>query len=135
MSGHDSDFDANKVFLALFILTALEVAWGLFMPGPHWWVWGGLISMAFAKGLLILQYFMHFKFEGWIVKCLVAPTPFLIAYLWAILSTEFAHNTQVDEPIGAMVNPATGEVWVEMPRREHGHLVDDSAHADGAATD
>src|SRR5580765_3146606 len=77
--GHAS-FSANKIFVTLFILTAIEVAWGaiLFKHSPHIVKWGGLIIFAFWKGTLIYTYFMHMKFEGWIVKCLLAPTPFLI---------------------------------------------------------
>ena len=39
MSDHEhAEFDANKIFVLLVLATALEVAWGLWMPGPNWWV-------------------------------------------------------------------------------------------------
>ena len=134
------ELNANKIFVYLFVFTALEVGLSMLVEYtsfslPKWIYWGGLMFLAGLKGLLILQEFMHFKFEGWIVKGLVAPTPFLIAYLWAILSTELANNPQMDEPIGAMVNSATGQIWEEMPRRQHGHLVDDSVPLGGEAAE
>lgn len=111
MSDHDhADFDANKIFAALFALTAIEVAWGMWMPGPNWWVWGGLIAMALGKGLLILQYFMHFKFEGWIVKCLIAPTPIMIMIVIFAITPDVAKNSRMDYRITDMVDPVTGEI-------------------------
>ena len=59
-AGHDehgtTHFSENKVFIYLFVLTALEVGWGL--AGKHFgWnrpmLWGGLLFFAFYKGWLI----------------------------------------------------------------------------------
>ena len=72
MSG-DKHFNADKIFIALFVLTALEVLWGYAFG--VWFVgegeqanrlvlWGGLLAFAFFKGWLIAVYFMHLKFEG-----------------------------------------------------------------------
>jgi len=64
---NDKHFDANRIFYALFILTAAEVLWGYAFG--VWWdlgrplLWSGLIGMALAKALLIAAYFMHLKFE------------------------------------------------------------------------
>ena len=57
-------FDANKIFYALFVLTAVEVAWGVLFPYEWKFVlWSGLLICAYLKGLLIFMYFMHMKFE------------------------------------------------------------------------
>ena len=59
------------------------------------------MAFAGAKGYLILSYFMHFKYEGWIVKCLVLPTPFLIAYMLTILRPDVGANHLMDFPVGS----------------------------------
>jgi len=111
MSDHaHAEFDANKIFFILFLATALEVAWGLWMPGPNWWVWGGLVGMAIYKSLLILQYFMHFKFEGWIVKGLMLPTPILVMIVVAALLPDVAVNKRMDHNLTDMASPETGEI-------------------------
>ena len=105
-----SEFDANKVFIALIIATAIEVVWGLKMPGPNWWVWGGLITIAFYKGMLIFQYFMHFKFEGWIVKGLILPTPILIMIVVGAIMPDVGFNQRLDYELTDMADPVTGEI-------------------------
>jgi cytochrome c oxidase subunit IV len=119
MSGHDAhkDFNANKIFLWLFIFTAVEVAWGVL--GHKWHVgkpllWGGLLFFALLKGVLILQYFMHFRFEGWIVKGLIAPTPILIAVILTVLSPDIACNGKLNNNIGTSYDPKSGQI-VELP--------------------
>ncbi|MDA1265725.1 MAG: cytochrome C oxidase subunit IV family protein [Planctomycetota bacterium] len=126
------EFDANKIFIILIIATALEVAWGWWMPGPNWWVWGGLISMALYKGLLILQYFMHFKFEGWIVKGLMVPTPILIMVVVFALMPDVAKNSRMDHGLTEMADP-DGEI-LDMVELQHvkqgraGHTDGDGGH-------
>lgn len=124
------DFNANKIFVLLFLATALEVAWGLWMPGPNWWVWGGLIAMAFYKGFYILQYFMHFRFEGWIVKGLIAPTPLLIIILLAALGPDVMFNDRMDHSITDMANPETGEVE-HLDERYEREFAEKAAEGDG----
>ena len=105
---HDSQphFSANKIFVTLFILTAAEVVWGafLFKHSPHLVKWGGLIVFAFWKGILIYTYFMHMKFEGWIVKSLMIPTPFLIAIVVFALMPDVSHNDRLVYPVGSQVD-------------------------------
>ena len=98
-------FSANKIFITLFILTAAEVLWGavLFKHSPHLIKWGGLIVFAFWKGILIYTYFMHMKFEGWIVKCLIAPTPFLIAIVVFALMPDVSNNSHLVYPVGSQL--------------------------------
>ena len=103
--GHPG-FSANKIFVILFALTIAEVAWGayLFQHSPHWIKWGGLIVFAFWKGILIYTYFMHMKFEGWIVKSLIAPTPFLIAVVVFALMPDVSKNQQLIYPVGSQID-------------------------------
>src|SRR5262245_12651940 len=116
---HDSKhFSAEKIFGGLFLFTMLEVGWGL--AGKHFgfnrpMLWGGLLFFAFFKGWLIAVYFMHLKFEGWVVKSLVLPTPFLIMVIFGYVMPDVADKeTRLKYPVGSEVNPATGEVIVDM---------------------
>jgi len=123
MSEHT--FDSKKIFFILFVATMVEVAWGLTFEGSsRWLLWSGLLICAYYKGLLIFQYFMHMKFEGWIVKCLIAPTLPLIAIILLALSPDVSNNdlllyeigTQLDEDSGEIV-----EIWSpEQAEQEHG---------------
>jgi len=108
MTTHDGHtaFSANKIFITLFILTAVEVAWGawLFKDASLFVKWGGLIAFAFWKGILIYTYFMHMKFEGWIVKCLIAPTPLLVAVLVFALMPDVSKNEKLVYPVGSQLD-------------------------------
>ena len=114
----DKHFSAEKIFLALFILTALEVAWGY---GGHYleWgklmLWGGLLFFAFFKGWFIAVYFMHLKFEGWVVKSLILPTPFLVMVIMGYVVPDVANDeAPLLHPLGSMLDPATGEVHEDI---------------------
>jgi caa(3)-type oxidase subunit IV len=101
----DFGFSATKIFLILLVLTIIEVGWSLaFMHQPHWIKWGGLLVCAYFKGMLIYMYFMHMKFEGWIVKALVAPTPFLIAVIVFALMPDVALNKRLLNPVGSQLD-------------------------------
>ncbi len=108
---HDGHgFSANKIFITLFILTAVEVAWSLvFTHSPHWIKWGGLCVFAFWKSILIYTYFMHMKFEGWVVKALVAPTPLLIAILVFALMPDVSYNDRLVYPVGTQLDKSAQE--------------------------
>ena len=103
----DHEFSANKIFLFLLIYTIAEVIWGMFFPfgfgergEPRWALWGGLLICAFLKGYLIFTWFMHMKFEGWIVKGLVVPTVPLIAILIFANMPATSFNDDLLYPIG-----------------------------------
>lgn len=117
MSG-DKHFNADKIFFGLFLFTALEVLWGYAFgvwthPGKLV-LWGGLLFFAFLKGWLIAIYFMHLKFEGWVVKSLLLPTPFLVMVLLGYVMPDVGKKIEdggpLINPIGASVDPETGEV-------------------------
>lgn len=103
--GAHPGFSANKIFITLFVLTLVEVSWGLgFKQSPHWIKWSGLIIFASWKGILIYTYFMHMKFEGWIVKALMVPTPILIAIVVFALMPDVSHNERLVYPVGSQVD-------------------------------
>ena len=127
---HGHTFSANKIFITLFILTAAEVLWGafLFKHSGHLVKWGGLIVFAFWKGSLIYTYFMHMKFEGWIVKCLIAPTPFLIAVVVFALMPDVSNNSHLVYPVGSQLDKTNQHPGKIVPMS-----VFDSAHPDSKA--
>ena len=128
---HDHGFSANKILLGLVVLTTIEVAWS-FLDFPRWAVWGGLLIFAFWKGFLIFTYFMHMKFEGWIVKGFLAPVIPLIAIVLFAVMPDVAFNSQAKYPIGSKLDPKTGEVSVLM----HEHDDDEpAAHQEAAAAE
>ncbi len=108
----DPHFSAEKVFLALFVLTALEVTWGFVARDlGKLMLWGGLLFFAFWKGWFIAVYFMHLKFEGWVVKSLILPTPFLIMVIMGYVGNDVADKeAPLLHPIGSMLDPNTGVV-------------------------
>ncbi len=117
MSDH-KQFSAEKIFGGLFILTALEIGWGYAGYGFDWgrlMLWGGLLFFAFWKAWLIAVYFMHLKFEGWVVKSLILPTPFLIMVIMGYLIPDVAGDeAPMVHPIGSMFDPDTGEVHEDI---------------------
>ena len=128
MSDH-KQFSAEKIFGGLFILTALEIGWGYAGYGFGWsklMLWGGLLFFAFWKGWLIAVYFMHLKFEGWVVKSLILPTPVLIMVIMGYIGNDVADGTApLDHPLGSMTDPDTGvvhedlrDIW-SLPDAEH----------------
>ena len=127
-TGHDAHpgFSANKIFITLFVLTMVEVGWGLgFKHSPHWIKWTGLIIFAFWKGILIYTYFMHMKFEGWIVKSLMIPTPILIAVVVFSLMPDVSHNDRLVYPVGSQVdksNTQPGKVVGITDHPKEGHV-------------
>ena len=114
MSQHDDGlgYNAFKIFIILFILTALEVAWGVLLRDAGRFVlWGGLLGFAFAKAVLIFMYFMHMKYEKMIVWSMIIPTPFLIAVVVFALMPDIVYSDeQLDYNISDMGAGPNGEV-------------------------
>lgn len=139
MSGEHASFSSNKIFLTLFILTAVEVGWSLVFSdwGPLV-KWGGLLVFAVWKGVLIYSYFMHMKFEGWIIKGLLAPTPFLIAIVLCAVMPDVSYNERLDWDVGAQLDKsgrADGHVvrTLDLYDSAHGGHGDDGHAEDGHA--
>lgn len=118
----DKHFNANRIFVLLFLATALEVAWGVllgpnYVDVPKWALWGGLLIFAGYKGLLIAVYFMHLKFEGWVIWSLMVPTPFLMFVLFGYVLPDIANQgpkNNLVHPVGAMVDADSGKVRNDM---------------------
>jgi len=106
-----------NIFVALFVLTAVEVFWGyafhhntgFLLTMPVAIFWSGLLSMALVKGLLIFMYFMHMRFERWIVWGLIVPTPLLVLIVLGANMPDTAFNELRDHPVGYLIDQ-TGEV-------------------------
>lgn len=133
----DKHFNANKIFVALLIFTVLEVGWGMVgrdLGFNKMMLWGGLLFFAFLKGWLIAVYFMHLKFEGWVVKSLILPTPFLIMVIMGYIGNDVADGTApLLHPVGSMVDPVTGKVHEDLRDIWHasGDHADDEAESGG----
>lgn len=113
----EGHFNPEKVFVLLFILTALEVMWGYAGYWLDWgrlMLWGGLLFFAFYKAWLIAVYFMHLKFEGWVVKSLLAPTPLLVVVILGYVMADVGDKTRMVHPIGSMLDPETGNVHEDI---------------------
>ena len=135
---HDDDeskhFSAERIFVFLFLFTLLEVGWGLAGKHFHWnrvSLWGGLLFFAFLKGWLIAIYFMHLKFEGWVVKSLILPTPFLIMVIFGYVMPDVANEeAPLLHPVGSEVDPTTGRVVVNMAEGWHSPHHGGEAHGE-----
>jgi hypothetical protein len=125
----DKHFNPERVFAWLFALTVAEVLWGYTFgvwtvePGQHGnklVLWGGLLFFAFFKGWFIAIYFMHLKFEGWVVKSLILPTPFLIMVIFGYVMPDVAdEETRLVHPVGSEVDPGSGTVIEDMAQGWH----------------
>lgn len=125
----DHQFNPTRIFLYLLLYTVLEVAWGMFFPGPRWALWGGLLICAYLKGHLIFTWFMHMKFEGWIVKGLVAPTIPLVAILIFANMPDTSLNDDMLYPIGSQLDVELKYANEYQAEDEEGNLLFDD-HGD-----
>ncbi len=136
-SAQEHGFDANRILVALFVLTALEVAWGAFVPyGVKWALWGGLLIFAFWKGFLIFMYFMHMKFESYICKCLIAPTIPLVLIIFFALVPDIAANRRLIHNIADQLDPVDGTIAeIGTGSRNKSHVTHDEDEPDEEGTD
>ena len=134
-SSHEGlGYSILKIFIVLFVLSALEVFWGMWMRGfGRFVLWGGLLAFAVAKGLLIFMYFMHMKFERFLVWSLILPTPILIVVILGALSPDLAFNDERDHPVadrldenGRVVD--MGVVFEQHQRRHGGGSAEGGGH-------
>jgi len=119
-------FNATRIFGFLFLYTALEVAWGMYFPGPRWALWGGLLLCAYLKGYLIFTWFMHMKFEGWIVKGLIAPTIPLVAIVVFANMPDTSFNEDMLYPVGSQLDAELTEVGERVAKDEEGNDILDA---------
>jgi len=126
-------FNTNKIFGALLFLTIAEVGWA-YLPFATWALWGGLLTFAYMKGHLIFTYFMHMKFEGWIVKGLMVPTiPLMLIVVFANMP-DTAKNDLMVYPLTVQMDAETGEIVVldetERAKRSPGYKKKLEAHGE-----
>ena len=140
MSGKDGlGYSVFRIWVILFSLTAAEVLWGMFLRPPtfpRWLLWGGLLVFALLKGAYILMYFMHMKYEKFIVWSLILPTPFLIAVVLFALMPDVAYKDDLrDFPVGETL--VEGDV-VDVFEYQHppfGHHAEGHGGGDHGASD
>ena len=119
--------DSKKVLILLAILTAVEVGWAVLLPIPVWAIRAGLIALALWKGYLIFMFFMHMKFEGWIVKGLMLPTVPLMFIVVLANMPDTSFNDKLVYPIGSMASPDGGDVHEIKHVAAGGHSEEDAA--------
>jgi cytochrome c oxidase subunit IV len=127
-------YSIGKIFIALFLLTALEVAWGMFFREPRWFLWSGLLICALIKALLIFMYFMHMKFERWLVWSLILPTPLLMLVFFGYITKDVSFNDNRDYRNGEMMDHEGRIVPMnEMLKEAHGSNAAPATPAAGTA--
>ncbi|MFT7677901.1 MAG: cytochrome c oxidase subunit IV [Planctomycetota bacterium] len=126
---HGGHFSVFKIFITLLVLTALEVAWGTLIPYENKaLLWGGLLGFAAWKGFLIIMHFMHFKYEGLVVKGNVFFTIPLVCYLMTMLLPDTAFNDRMNYSIGDQLDQESGEVMaIDAGDGAGGHAADEHA--------
>jgi len=102
--GKDLGYSVMRIFVTLFVLTAIEVVWGMYFRDPRWFLWSGLIICMLIKGMLIFMYFMHMRFERFIVWALMLPTPLLVAIVLAANLPDTVFNSRRDHPVGYLLD-------------------------------
>jgi cytochrome c oxidase subunit IV len=133
MSSKDGlGYSVLKIFIILFAATALEVLWGMYLRPPtfpRWLLWGGLMLFAFIKGAYILMYFMHMKYERFIVWSLILPTPALVAVVVFALMPDLAFKDDVrDFPVGQMIQEGEVIDVLEFDHPPFGHHAAGEGH-------
>jgi len=131
----DLGYSVLKIWIILFTCTACEVAWGMTLRPPtfpRWLLWGGLLIFALIKGLYILMYFMHMRFERFIVWSLILPTPLLICVVLFALMPDLAFKDSLrDFPVGEMLQDGQVVDVLEFHQPPFGHHADSEPDAGG----
>lgn len=112
--------DYLKVFWWLFGLTLIEVGIS-FIPATiltRGMSVACLIALAFSKAGLVAAYYMHLKFEGWLLYAVCAPPLLLVTMLFFGLLPDIAYRigarTRAD-PVAK--HSATIQPGAKDPRR------------------
>ena len=131
-------YNVLKIFIALFVLTAIEVAWAMpaFIRDHRALLWGGLLLCAGLKAALIFMYFMHMRYERWLIWSLILPTPLLVVVIFGYVTKDVARNDYRDYPNGMMINHEGRVVpMMEMIHEAQGHGAEPAAEAAGGAAE
>jgi len=130
MSTHQGlGYSIGKIFAVLFALTALEVAWGMWFREPRWFLWSGLLICALVKGGLIFCYFMHMRFERWLIWSLILPTPLLVIVIFGYVTPDVSFNARRDYPNGSMMD-SNGKLVMMSERIDEAHLYAAPGHGE-----
>ena len=136
MAKNGLGYNVLKIFIALFVLTAIEVAWAMpdFIRENRALLWGGLLLCAGLKAALIFMYFMHMRFERWLIWSLIVPTPLLVFVFFGYVTKDVARNDYRDYPNGMMINHEGRMVpMMEMIHDAQGHAPEAEAATDEEA--
>jgi len=129
MSEHPKHPNYKKIYVTLLILLAISVA------GPHLGiVWLTLLTafgIAVVKADLVVQNFMHLKWEKRIMKWMLATSLMLMALFFAGVAPDVMHHTGHNWVNQAAL--AATERGIEPPHHEGEEA--QMAEADGAAAE
>lgn len=108
-AGHHTNY--WLIFLALCVCTALSVVADLIHIDNRWVVAFLVLSIATAKALFVMTYFMHLKFEGAWKFVILAPTAILaMGLMLALLPDIGVHYYPTDVPQNRYRAPADDEL-------------------------
>ncbi len=121
-AGHDAHPHVNyfAIFIALCVCTGLSILFDLFKSESLRWVIIFLvISVACAKAMFVLTYFMHLKFEGNWKFIVLLPTTILAIGLMIALTPDIGlHYYTPDIP---QVNQPAPVPHAADAKEHHGH--------------
>lgn len=121
-AGHDAHPHVNyfAIFVALCVCTGISILLDLFEVHSLRWVIAFLVmSVAVAKALFVLTYFMHLKFEGNWKFIILLPTTILAIGLMVALTPDIGlHYYTPDVP---QINNLPTTPVVHAPEAKHTH--------------
>ena len=122
-AGHDSHPHVNyfAIFIALCVCTGISILLDLFEVQPLRYVIAFLVlSVAVAKALFVLTYFMHLKFEGnWKFIILLPTTILAIGLMIALTPDVGLHYYTQDIPQVNALAPAPSHAPEAEPKPGH----------------
>jgi cytochrome c oxidase subunit 4 len=122
-AGHDSHPHVNyfAIFIALCVCTGISILLDLFESESLRWVIIFLVlSVAVAKAMFVLTYFMHLKFEGnWKFIILMPTTILAIGLMFALAPDIGLHY--YDQDIPQVNQPAPAPSQASEVDHKHGH--------------
>ena len=87
------------IFVILFVVTMIEVAasWLTDFGVPQWGEILVLIALAVAKGLMVVMYYMHLRFDSRWFTFLFTSGMILAAFAIAVLITLFSYHAGLQD--------------------------------------
>ena len=119
-AGHDAHPHVNyfAIFIALCVCTGISILLDLFdVKSMRWVIIFLVLSVAVAKAMFVLTYFMHLKFEGNWKFIILLPTTILAIGLMIALTPDIGlHYYTPDVP---QVNQPTPAPHTAAPKPGH----------------